>query len=189
MQQLLVFALHQAADGNAGPVGDDLSHRVGIHAVRDHRLIGRVGRAGISRFSIRALRGGKLLLNGRNLAVQNLRGLRKIAFTGELVRLHAQVVELGTQVADLVVAGLLRIPTRLETAELLTGVRKFGLQLAQTLLGRGVLGLFELHFLHLKTGHLALQLIDLLRRGVELHTQVSGRLIDQVDGLVRQLTA
>ena len=144
MQQLLVFALHQAADGNAGPVGDDLSHRVGVHTVRDHRLIGRVGRAGISRFSIRALRGGKLLLNGRNLAVQNLRGLRQVAFTGILIRLHAQVVELG---------------------------------------------LLELHFLHFKTGHLALQLIDLLRRGVELHTQVSGRLIDQVDGLVRQLTA
>ena len=189
VQQLLVFALHQAADGNAGPVGDDLSHRVGVHTVRDHRLIGRVGRAGISRFSIRALRGGKLLLNGRNLAVQNLRGLRQVAFTGILIRLHAQVVELGTQVADLVVASLFRIPTRLETAELLTGVRKFGLQLAQTLLGRRILGLLELHFLHFKTGHLALQLIDLLRRGVELHTQVSGRLIDQIDGLVRQLTA
>ena len=62
------------------------------------------------------------------------------------------------------------------------------MQLAQTLLGRRILGLLELHFLHFKTGHLALQLIDLLRRGVELHTQVSGRLIDQIDGLVRQLT-
>ena len=86
-------------------------------------------------------------------------------------------------------AGLFRIPTRLEAAELLTGVREFGLQLAQTLLGRRILGLLELHFLHFKTGHLALQFIDLLRRGVELHTQVGSRLIDQVDGLVRQLTA
>ena len=189
VQQLLVFALHQAADGNAGPVGDDLSHRVGVHTVRDHRLIGRVGRAGIGRFGIRAFRGGEFLLNSRNLSVQNLRGLSQISLTGELVRLHTQVIELGTQVADLVVAGLLRIPTRLETAELLTGVREFGLQLAQTLLGRRILSLLELHFLHFKTGHLALQLIDLLRRGVELHTQVGSRLIDQVDGLVRQLTA
>ena len=63
------------------------------------------------------------------------------------------------------------------------------MQLAQTLLGCRILSLLELHFLHFKTGHLALQFIDLLRRGVELHTQVGSRLIDQVDGLVRQLTA
>ena len=85
--------------------------------------------------------------------------------------------------------GLFRIPTRLEAAELLAGVREFGLQLAQTLLGRRILGLLELHFLHLKTGHLALQFVDLLGRGVEFHTQVGGGLVDQVDGLVRQLTA
>ena len=188
VQQLLVFALHQAANGNAGPVGDDFSHRVGVHAVRNHRLISRILGTRISRFGVRALRSGELLLNGRNLSVQNLRGLSQISLTGELIRLHTQVIELGTQVTDLVMAGLFRIPTRLEAAELLTGVREFGLQLAQTLLGRGILGLLELHFLHLKTGHLALQLIDFLRRGVELHTQVGSRLINQIDGLVRQLT-
>ena len=188
-QQLLVLALHQAADGDAGPVGDDAGHRIGVHTVRDHRLIGRVGRAGIGRFGIRAFRGGEFLLNSRNLSVQNLRGLSQISLTGELVRLHTQVIEFGTQVADLVVPGLFRIPTRLESAEPLAGVREFGLQLAQTLLGRGVLGLPELHLLHFETGHPALQFVDLLGRGVEFHAQVGGGFVDQVDGLVRQLTA
>ena len=50
-------------------------------------------------------------------------------------------------------------------------------------------GLLQLHLLHLQTGDLALQFVDLLGLRVEFHTQVGGGLVDQVDGLVRQLTA
>ena len=189
VEQLLVFALHQASDGDAGPVGDDAGHRIGVHAVRDHRFGARLPGTGVLGFGVGVLRCGKFLLDGWDLAVEDLRGFREVAFAGVLVRLHTQVIELGTQVTDLVVAGLLRIPTRLEAAELLAGVREFGLQLAQTLLGRGVLGLPELHLLHFETGHPALQFVDLLGRGVEFHAQVGGGLVDQVDGLVRQLTA
>lgn len=38
-QQLLVFALHEAADGNARPVGHDFGHGIGVDAVRHHRNV------------------------------------------------------------------------------------------------------------------------------------------------------
>ena len=154
--------------------------------VGHHRLVVVLGRV---RLVGGAFGGGELLLDGGDLAVQDAAGLLQVALAGGLVGLHALGVELGAQVADLVVAGLLRVPTGGQAAQLLARVGQFGLQLAQTLLGRGVLGLLQLHLLHLQTGDLALQFVDLLGLRVELHTQVGGGLVDQVDGLVRQLTA
>ena len=186
VQELLVLALHEAADGDAGPVGDDLRHGIGVHMVGHHRLGGLTVRVGLVG---RPFGRGELLLNRRDLAVQDAAGLLQVALSGGLVGFHALGVELGAQVADLVVAGLLRVPTGGQAAQLLARVGQFGLQLAQTLLGRGVLGLLQLHLLHLQTGDLALQFVDLLGLRVKLHAQVGGGLVDQVDGLVRQLTA
>ena len=155
----------ESASTWSGTIGSGLVFRIG--------LLGRV----------------QLLLNRRNLAVQDLRRLGQVALTGELVSLDALGVQLGAQVADLVVAGLLRIPAGLEAAQLLASVRELVLQLLQALLAGWILGLLELHLLHLVARDLALQFVDLLRGGVELHAQVRGRLIDQIDGLVGQLTA
>ena len=152
-------------------------HRLGLGLAR--RAVFRIGLLGRV----------QLLLNRRNLAVQDLRRLGQVALTGELVSLDALGVQLGAQVADLVVAGLLRIPAGLEAAQLLASVRELVLQLLQALLAGRILGLLELHLLHLVARDLALQFVDLLRGGVELHAQVRGRLIDQIDGLVGQLTA
>ena len=152
-------------------------HRLGLGLAR--RAVFRIGLLGRV----------QLLLNRRNLAVQDLRRLGQVALTGELVSLDALGVQLGAQVADLVVAGLLRIPAGLEAAQLLASVRELVLQLLQALLAGRILGLLELHLLHLVARDLALQLVDLLRGGVELHAQVRCRLIDQIDGLVGQLTA
>ena len=186
VQELLVFALHEAADGDAGPVGDDLRHGVGVHMVGHHRFVGGFGRV---RLVGGAFGGGEFLLDGRDFAVQDAAGLLEVAFTRGLVGFHALGVELGAQVADLVVAGLLRIPTGGQTAQLLASVGQLGLQLLEALLGRRVLGLLQLHLLHFQAGDLALQLVDLLGLRVELHAQVRGGLVDQVDRLVGQLTA
>ena len=76
--------------------------------VGHHRL--GLGLARRTLFRIGLLERVQLLLNRRNLAVQDLRRLGQVALTGELVSLDALGVQLGAQVADLVVAGLLRIP-------------------------------------------------------------------------------
>ncbi len=83
---------------------------------------------------------------------------------------------------------LLGIPLGLQAGQLLARIGKFGLQLLQTLLRRGILGFLQLHLLHLKTRHAALQLIDLLGLRIKLHTQMRGRLIHQINRLIRQLT-
>ena len=131
---------------------------------------------------------GQLLLNGRDLTVQNAARLRQVAFTRGLVGLDALLVELRTQVADLVVAFLLGVPTGVESCELLAGVGQFALELGEALLGGRVLGLLQLHLLHFEARHLALQLVDLLGLRVEFHAQVRSGLVHQVDGLVGQLT-
>ena len=53
--------------------------------------------------------------------------------------------------------------------------------------GVGLLG--ERELLHLQPLDLAAELVDLLRRGLDLHPQPGRRLVDEVDGLVGQLAA
>ena len=116
--------------------------------------------------------------------------------------MRAQFVELLTQVADAVVAALFGVPTRLEAGQLLALVGDLLVQVGEAILGaviqvgfgflRGLIILRiaqQVRLLHLQALHLTGQLIDFLRRGVEFHTQVRGGLVDQIDGLVRQLTA
>ena len=189
MQELFILALHEAADRDAGPFGYDAGHGIGIDVVGHHRF--GFGDRGAVRVIVvgGGLRCGQFLLNRGDLAVRDAAGLLQVTFAHGLVGFYAQVVELGSQIADLVVAGLFRVPTCLEAAQLFAGVRQIGLQLLEAVLRSGVFGLLELHLLHFVAGHLALQFVDFLRRGVEFHTQVRGCLVDQVDGLVGQLAA
>ena len=85
MQQLLVFALHEASDGNARPVGHDFSHGVGVNAVRHHRNIATQATVSTAcrtvlgrRLVLFGLR--DLLLDGRNFAIVDGGGFRQIAF-------------------------------------------------------------------------------------------------------------
>ena len=56
----------------------------------------------------------------------------------------------------------------------------------QALLGRGVGFLLQGDLLDLQAAHDALELVDLLRGGVDLHAQARASLVHQVDGLIRQ---
>ena len=84
-QQLLVFALHEASDGNARPVGHDFGHGVGVNAVRHHRNIATQATVSTAcrtvlgrRLVLFGLR--DLLLDGRNFAIVDGGGFRQIAF-------------------------------------------------------------------------------------------------------------
>ena len=75
---------------------------------------------------------------------------------------------------------------------MLLTVRQVSAQLAQAILGGLVealrVGLGQVGLLHAQAIHAAAQLVDLHRRGVEFHAQARGGLVNQVDGLVGQLT-
>ena len=112
-----------------------------------------------------------------------------------------RLVELLAQVADLVVASLFGVPTRFQPVELfalsaISGSNRrdgpwrsrqfrFGLSTALSFFGLPSRYDFSIS----RRVHLAAQFVDLLRRGVEFHAQVRGGLVDQIDGLVRQLTS
>ena len=88
--------------------------------------------------------------------------------------------------------GLLGLPARSERTQRLLTVGQVSAQLAQTVLGGLVetirIGLGQVGLLHAETIHAAAQLVDLDRRGVQLHAQARGGLVDQVNGLVGQLS-
>ena len=94
------------------------------------------------------------------------------------------------------------VPARFEPVELLAFVGDFLVQVGQAVFGAvvefgfGLVGGFvvlrvaqQIRLFHLQAFHLAGEFVDFLRRGVEFHAQVRCGLVDQVDGLVRQLAA
>ena len=140
-QQLLVFALHEAADGNARPVGHDFGHGIGVDAVRHHRNVFR--RAVVASHAGRTILGRRLvlfglcnlLLDGRNFAIVDGGGFRQIAFALVPFGLGAQFVELLAQVADAVVSVLFGVPACFQTVEFFAFVCDFLIEVVETFLG------------------------------------------------------
>ncbi len=180
-EQLLDLTLEQAAGGDARPGGDHLGDVVARHVVADHRIV---------RFDVGFLGLGELdlLLHRGDLPVeQSGRGLQVGVALSDL-GLVAQFVELLLQVTDAVETGTLRLPLRLQFAQLLLLVGEVGAQSLEALLGGGVGFLRQRQVLHLQPVDGASQFVDLDRRGVDLHPQARSRLVDEVDRLVGQLT-
>ena len=133
--------------------------------------------------------GAQFTLQGRNLAVENTRRRLQVAFALGLVRGGAELVQLGLQVTDAVESGLLGFPAGVERGQLLVLVGLVSPDRGQAFHRRRILLVGEGQFLHGEPVHGPPQLVDLLRRGVDLHPEPGGGLIHQVDGLVRQLAA
>ena len=85
--------------------------------------------------------------------------------------------------------GLLLVPATLEPDQLFAGVGQLTLELFQAVMGCRIVGLLQLHLLHFEAGDPPLQLVDLLGLRIQLHPQMGGGLVDQVDGLVGKLAA
>ncbi len=182
VQQLLAFTLQHPPGRDPGPGRDHLGDVIGGDLLGHHQLPVRVAGLG---------GGGRvqLLLQRRDLPVEQPRGLLQVALALILLRLAAQLVKLGLQVTDPVQPGLLRLPAGVQRVKLLLLVRHVLTQRLQTL-HRGRVGLRgQGQLLHGQPVHLTAQLVDLLGGRVDLHAQPAGGLVDQVDGLVRQLAS
>ena len=188
MQELVGLSLQELTRRNSGPRFDHLGDFCGANLLSDHRLFIT---ASILSFSL-SFRLGNLALNRGDLAVLEATSLFPATLAHGQIQLSAQRIELNTQVTDAVVTGLFGLPAGSERTQRLLAIRQVGAQLAQAILGGLVealrIGLGQVGLLHTKAIHATAQLVDLDRRGVELHAQARRGLVDQVDGLVGQLS-
>ena len=179
-QQLGGLALEQPAGRDAGPGLDDVGDLLGADLLADHR-----GRSSPRSASAAC----DLLLQLGDPAVEDLAGTRQVALALEPLGLRAQLVDLLAQLADALERGLLALPAGLEPAQLLLAVGEVGAQPLEPVVG-GVVGLaLERELLHLHPVDGPAELVDLDRRGLDLHPQPRRRLVDEVDRLVGQLPA
>ena len=148
---------------------DDGGDVVLVDLLLDHRVLGPV-----------AL--GELALELRDLAVADLGDALEVALALGALGLHPQLVEPARRVLDPLERLLLLRPARGERVALLLRLGERPLDrlahLRRLLRHRGELDL-ELH-------HAAVRLVELDRRGVDLHPQPRRRLVDEVDRLVGQ---
>ena len=178
-QQLLRLALQQPAGRDAGPGGDHVGDVVGADLLLDHGVLGGLllGLGGLL----------QLPLQVGDLAVQQLGGGVEVAVALGAFGLAAQLVELLLQLTDAVEALLLLLPAGGEAAQLLLLVGEVAAQLLQALAWRPAsVSLLERQLLHPQPVDGALELVDLDGRGVDLHPEPGGGLVDEVDGLVGQ---
>ena len=112
MQQLLPFALHQAADGNARPLGDDVGNFVLRHRVVDHGVVsGVLFGKGLGLF--------QLFFQCGQVGVFQLGGLLVFQTGLGLLNLALELLQLAFQLLDLVHAVLFRLPAGFQGVELL----------------------------------------------------------------------
>ena len=175
-QQLLALALQHLVDRNAGPARHDLRDVVGRHGLLDHRALAVFAR----------LRLLELLLQLRNVSISQFAGALELALAlrdGELV---ARLVELLLEVCGQAELLLLGAPRRGERGGLFFEVGKLLLEPAKPVLRRLVLLQLQRLALDLELHDAAVDLVERLGLGIDLHSQPRRGLVDEVDRLVGQ---
>ena len=180
-EQLGGLALEQPAGGDAGPGLDDVGDLLGADLLADQRLeVGPLGRDG----------GLDLALQLGDRAVEDLAG--RLAGCPRAVSRSASICSWSSarRSSPSPSSEVFSLSQRASSrAAPPPGRRGPARSLAEPLLRRVVGLLLERELLHLEPVDLAAELVDLLRRGLDLHPQPGRRLVDQVDRLVGQLAA
>ena len=166
-------------DGDAGPARDDLRDVLGVDLLLEHLLLF---------LQLRQLRVARrqLLLELRQRAVAQLRGLVQVALALGLLDLPLRPLELLLERADPGDRLLLVLPARPQGVDPLLEPGHLAGDLLEALARGGVLLLRQRGALDLQLHRAALQLVDLGRHRVDLDAQLRRRLVDQVDRLVGQ---
>src|SRR6266702_3853320 len=128
----------------------------------------------------------ELLLDFRNAAVGKLAGALIFAFALGVGELDPQMIELGLELLGVRKLVLLGLPARREIGGLLLEHHQFLLEPLVPLLRTGVALFAQRLLLDLEPHDLAIDRIQLLGLGIDLHLESRSRLVDQVDRFVRQ---
>ena len=179
LEQLLDFALEQAADGDVRPAGDDSGDVLLVDLLLQHLLI--LLELGEPRLLVL-----DLALELRQAAVLQLRGLGVVAGLLHALHLLADLVDLLLQLAHRLDGVLLLLPVRHQPGLFFLEVGQLLFELAEPLLRRLVLFLAQRLALDLELHDPALHFVELRRHRVDLGPQLRRRLVDQVDRLVGQ---
>ena len=180
MQQLVAFALHQSCGRDTRPALDDL----GDLLLRD--LVAEQARL------LAALRQPFLLLQllfrFGQIAVLQLRGLFEIVTLFGRFNIAVDLLDAFAQLLHAADGVLLVFPFGFHGVERFALFGQFLLQFRQPRLGKFIVLVFERCFLNLHLDDLAVDDVQLGRHGVHLRADHGARLVDEVDGLVRQET-
>ena len=178
-QQLLPLTLHQAADGDAGPLAHNVGDFIFRHGIVNHGIVAGV----LFRRGLGVL---ELLFQRGQIGVFQLGGLLIFQIGLSPLNFAVHLLNLSFELLDAVHAALLRLPAGLHGVELLLLVRQILFQLLQTVSGQLVVLLLQRHFLNFLLHDPAAQVIQLRGHGVDLRADHGAGLIHQVNGLVRQ---
>jgi len=135
-----------------------------------------------------SLDAGEFLFQFRNAAIGQFAGALVFAAALRLREFAAQLVEFGLEFLGVGKFFLFRLPTRGDIGGLLFQRFEFSLQPLEAVLGTGVLFLLERLLLDLEPHDFAVDRVEFLGFGIDLHLEPRRRLVDQIDGLVRQKT-
>src|SRR5450631_2198612 len=177
-QQLLFFAFEHLRNRNAGPFGHDL----GDLLLRD--LIPHQADV----FGLRGERTGELFLKLRDAAILQLRHAPQIPGTARAVELDAHAIKLSANVRRALQRGLLRFPLLIEVGEFPFEPAQRLLERLQALARSLVLLFLKGHLFDLQLNDAPLEPIERFGLGVDLDTDARGGFVNQVEGLVGQLT-
>ncbi len=173
------LALEQLRHRHAGPGGHDLGNIVGVDLLLEHpaRPIER---------GDRRLLGPEALLELDQGAVLELGCPAVVGLPLDLLDLRLEGLELGLRGPDRPDRILLGLPALLHPAGALLDLAQLALEDLEAGLRGVVLLLAQGLPLDLELDRPALELVELDRHRVDLHPEPAGRLVDEVDRLVRQ---
>ena len=121
-----------------------------------------------------------------DLGEAQLRGALQVAFPLRALRGGARLLELRLHASDRVDAFLLLLPVRAHRSRVLLEVGELAFEAIETLQRGRVRLLLERGALDLELADAPFHLVDLDRHRIDLDPEPGGRLIDEVDGLVRE---
>ena len=128
----------------------------------------------------------ELLLELGDAAIGELAGALVLAFALGVGELGAQLLELGLELLRLAELLLLRLPSAGDVGGALLEVLELLLERLETFARAGILLLLERLLLDAQPHDFAVDVVELLGLGIDLHLQPRRRLVDEVDRLVGQ---
>ena len=120
------------------------------------------------------------------LAVAQLSDLIQVVRSFELLDFLFHFFDLLTDFSELTDRVFLGLPACLERLEIAVFLGQFFFNRLQPCLAARIRFLFQRFPFDLQLKHLARDFVQLGRQAVDLRSKACGRLVDQVDGLIRQ---